>query len=338
MGRGVAKLLASKGANVIIVARDQKKLDDAIAYISVTAPVPPIHNEKDLIEFQTAAKSPSTQRFHTISADLSSASENERILIEAIAWNNGQSPDIVWTCVGVAKPSLFLDAPLETHRMHMEVNYWSTCYLAHTVLKSWLQPSSSQAKPSSDTEKKEQLPRHFIMTSSVVAFCGVAGYSPYSPSKSALRSLADTLRSELNLYNGSRLHASSPLYGSPETKIHIVLPGTITSPGFVEENKTKHPVTHLLEEGDPVQNEDEVAVASVNALENGSYMITTQMLSHAMRVSSLGGSPRNGLFGIRDMVFSWLTAIAWLFIGPDMESKVYQFGKKNGVMSGATKQ
>lgn len=35
MGRGVAKLLASKGANVIVVARDQKKLDDAIAYISV---------------------------------------------------------------------------------------------------------------------------------------------------------------------------------------------------------------------------------------------------------------------------------------------------------------
>jgi len=93
-----------------------------------------------------------------------------------------------------------------------------------------------------------------------------------------------------------------------------------------------------LEEGDPAQNEDEVAIASVKALERGSYMITTQILSHAMRVSSLGGSPRNGLFGIRDMVFSWVTAIAWLFIGPDMESKVYQYGKKNGVMSGATKQ
>jgi 3-dehydrosphinganine reductase len=38
MGRGVGKLLASKGANVIIVARDQKKLNEAIAYISVLTP------------------------------------------------------------------------------------------------------------------------------------------------------------------------------------------------------------------------------------------------------------------------------------------------------------
>jgi nucleoside-diphosphate-sugar epimerase len=36
MGRGVAKLLASKGANVVIVARDVTKLKKAIEYISVS--------------------------------------------------------------------------------------------------------------------------------------------------------------------------------------------------------------------------------------------------------------------------------------------------------------
>jgi 3-dehydrosphinganine reductase len=35
MGRGVAKLLAQKGANVVIVARDTKKLTEAYKYISV---------------------------------------------------------------------------------------------------------------------------------------------------------------------------------------------------------------------------------------------------------------------------------------------------------------
>lgn len=35
MGRGVAKLLAQKGAHVIIVARDIKKLEAALEYISV---------------------------------------------------------------------------------------------------------------------------------------------------------------------------------------------------------------------------------------------------------------------------------------------------------------
>ena len=35
MGRGLAKLLAQKGANVVIVARKQQKLSEALQYISV---------------------------------------------------------------------------------------------------------------------------------------------------------------------------------------------------------------------------------------------------------------------------------------------------------------
>lgn len=35
MGRGLAKLLAEKGANVVIVARNKQKLEDAMRYISV---------------------------------------------------------------------------------------------------------------------------------------------------------------------------------------------------------------------------------------------------------------------------------------------------------------
>jgi 3-dehydrosphinganine reductase len=112
-----------------------------------------------------------------------------------------------------------------------------------------------------------------------------------------------------------------------------VLPGNIASPGFEQENKTKHPVTHLLEEGDPSQTEDEVALAAVQGLEKGGYMVTTQFLGHAMRASMLGGSPRNGFLGIRDMLFSWATSVAWLFIGPDMERKVWKWGKENGVKS-----
>lgn len=35
MGRGLGKLLAQKGAHVVIVARNQKKLDEAVQYIAV---------------------------------------------------------------------------------------------------------------------------------------------------------------------------------------------------------------------------------------------------------------------------------------------------------------
>lgn len=39
MGRGLGKLLAQKGANVVIVARNAKKLEEALEYISVQLPI-----------------------------------------------------------------------------------------------------------------------------------------------------------------------------------------------------------------------------------------------------------------------------------------------------------
>lgn len=42
MGRGLGKLLAQKGAHVVIVARNKDKLDEALEYISVCSmPIKP---------------------------------------------------------------------------------------------------------------------------------------------------------------------------------------------------------------------------------------------------------------------------------------------------------
>lgn len=172
------------------------------------------------------------------------------------------------------------------------------------------------------------------MTSSVATFVGLAGYCPYSPAKSAMRSLADTLRSEMNLYNGYRRNpkpdASQPV-PDKDIKIHCIFPATIISPGLEQENKTKPAVTHQLEEGDPKQTEDEVAAAAVKGLEKGGFLISTQFLAEAMRVGALGGSARNGLLGLRDLVFGWVIGVVWLFVGPDLESKVWKYGKQKGL-------
>ncbi|GME31655.1 hypothetical protein GTA08_BOTSDO04942 [Neofusicoccum parvum] len=306
MGRGLAKLLAQKGANVVIVARDTKKLESAIEYIS-------------------GAKTKSSQRFHYISADLTKPEENNRVLAEVAAWNNNQPPDIVWANAGMSIPRLFLDAPVEELRQQMDINYFSAAYLAQSTLRAWTTP----ATPADSSTARSMLPRHFIITSSSAAFVGVAGYAPYSPAKAALRNLADALRQEVQIYNGGRHHSSgSP---NPEIKIHIVCPGTILSPGHTNEQTTKHPVTTLLEDGDPEQNEDEVAVAAVKELEKGYYLIATNLLAKAMRASALCGSPRNNWF--IDTVFSWVTSVAWLFIQPDLEGKAWKWGKQNGAPS-----
>jgi len=307
MGRGLAKIFSQKGANVLLVARDVKKLESAIEYI------------------RNVAKIPANQRFHYISADVTNPSESSRIIHEATAWNNGLPPDIVWANAGAASPSLFLDASIETLRSQMDLNYWAAAYLARATLQAWLVVAGPAVVP-----PKSMDTRHFIMTSSTIAFCGLAGYAPYAPGKAALRSLHDCLRSELNLYKGAN-GASATSSKVPKVKIHTVFPGTILTAGYEVENETKHPVTSLLEEADAgsAQTEDQVAAAAIAELEKGRSIVTTSVLGAAMRASSMQSSPRDRWFV--DTVFSWLTSLVWIFVAKDLEGKVWNWGKKNGL-------
>jgi 3-dehydrosphinganine reductase len=245
------------------------------------------------------------------------------MLKEATAWNNGNSPDIIWANAGSAHPTLFAETPVEILRSQMDIDYWAAAYLAHETVKLWTQDDTT---PETNKVTTRPPPRHFIITSSVIAFIGMAGYTPYGPAKSALRSLADTLRSELQLYNG----ANAANLSRPKLMNHIVFPMGIISPGLEAENALKHPVTIMLEEDDQPQSEDEVAAASIAGLERGEFQVTTNWLGHLMRSSTMGGSPRNGL-GVLDTVTSWVGSIVWLFVGPDMEKKVFNYGKKHGV-------
>lgn len=231
----------------------------------------------------------------------------------------------MWANAGMSIPRLILDAPVEELRQQMDINYFATVYLAQSVLRAWIKHTA----PAEASTKQAPLPRHFIMTSSSAAFVGVAGYGTYSPAKAALRNFADSLRQEVQIYNGGRFHSSgSP---DPEIKVHCVCPGTITSPGHEYEQSVKHPVTMILEEGDPAQTEDEVASAAVKELEKGYYLIATNYLAKVMRAGTLTGSPRNNWFV--DTVLSWVTNVAWLFVQPDLENKVWKYGKQHGAPS-----
>jgi 3-dehydrosphinganine reductase len=160
---------------------------------------------------------------------------------------------------------------------------------------------------------------------------GVAGYAPYGPAKTALRGLCDSLRSEVLLYNGARRSSkTNKVTPAPfDVNIHCIFPGTIKTPGLEKENKTKHPVTHALEDSDPEQTELEAATAAVQGLESGNYFTATNWLGELMRISSLGGSPRDNI--LKDTLGQWLTSLVWLFVAPDLDSKVWSWGKKEGM-------
>lgn len=292
MGKAVGRLLAEKGANVIIVARNAEKLEEALKYIS------------------ERASNPSSQRFHCISADLTDPTEAARILSETTAWNNNEPPDILWCCAGSSHPGLFIDVPIEVLKEQMESNYFSSAYVAHAAVQSWVNHFRSSPEP-------KQPAKHIIFTSSVLAFLPLVGYGPYTPPKIALRALSDTLSQELLLY--------APL---APIRTHTVFPGTIFSEGYEKENLIKPAITKKLEESDGGQTPEQVAAASVKGLERGEELITTNgILGVAMKSGVLGGSRRNGC-GIVDTVMGWLVMIVMVFVRRDMDGKVKTWGKE----------
>ena len=198
----------------------------------------------------------------------------------------------------------------------MDSNYFSAATMAHAALRSWLVPSpSTPSAPSSPASN--QPVNHIIFTSSVVAFYPLAGYGPYSPSKSALRALSDTLSQELQLY---------PSPPHPVVKTHTLFPATIFSPSLAVENAIKPAVTKILEEGDDGQTPDEVARRCIGALERGEELVTTSWLGWAMRVGSLGASSGRGML---DVVGGAIVGVIMPFIRRDMDGTVRKWGREN---------
>jgi 3-dehydrosphinganine reductase len=193
---------------------------------------------------------------------------------------------------------------MKSMRHHMDVNYWGTAEMAHAIMREWLDVS----KP---VEKEA---KHLIMTGSICASYSPPGYTPYTPSKYAMRGLAECIQQEVLLY-------------PQNVQVHLLLPGTILSPGNVRENENKPEITKIIEKDDPKQTPDEVAALSIKGLEAGQHNITVNFLGHLMKWSSFGGSPKNSFL---DVFGTFLATIVWIFARPILDSQIKGHGKKHG--------
>jgi 3-dehydrosphinganine reductase len=101
---------------------------------------------------------------------------------------------------------------------------------------------------------KQKRPGRLALVSSTVGYMSFLGWASYAPGKQALRGswafplpvgptdgimagLADTLQSELMLY--------------PGISVHIYFPGSILTPGFEEEQKSKPQITKEIDGARP---------------------------------------------------------------------------------------
>ncbi|KAG5513385.1 hypothetical protein PMAC_001448 [Pneumocystis sp. 'macacae'] len=275
VGKALAIICTRKGANVCIVARNKQILNET------------------LLEMESV-RCNSDQKLQAISADLTIASEAKRALDESYE----NSPDIVFCA---AQPGFFVNLSPQQIEDGVKVNYLTAAYTAHAALRKMIcKPLSSNASP-----------RRIIFCSSVLAFLGMAGYSQYSPTKSALRCLTDTLRQEGILYG---------------VKVHCAFLATVYTPGFEREQLTKPELTKELEGADQGQTPETVASRLIKNLEKGRFFITTEIIGDLLKNNMRGPTPRNNI--ITDTIYGYIASIVFPFVRMNHDRIVRKYLKK----------
>ncbi len=236
IGKATAKRLAEQGAHISIIARTPANLETAKAELE-------------------AVRVKSSQRIMAIPADVAERSQATQAIETAMAELG--PPDVLITCAGTAQPGYFSELPLEIFEQTMAVNYFGTLYSIKAALPAM--------------EKRRQ--GHLVLVSSGAGLIGLFGYTPYSPTKFAVRGLAESLRGELKPYG---------------IGVSIVYPPDTDTPQLVAENRTKPPETKRITAGANLLSADQVARAIVRGLEKRTWLITPGLeMSLLARLHSL---------------------------------------------------
>jgi 3-dehydrosphinganine reductase len=167
--------------------------------------------------------------------------------------------DVLVCCAGYALPGYFEELPIDEFERHVRVNYLGAVHAIRAVT------------PAMRTRRSG----HVLVTSSTAGIVGVFGYSAYSPTKFAVRGLAEVLRAELV---------------RDRIRVGIIYPPDTQTPGFDRENLTKPPETAALSEAISPISAEKMADRIISGIERDRFQIfadpTTALLA---RTSGLIG-------------------------------------------------
>jgi len=159
--------------------------------------------------------------------------------------------DILVTAAGGAHPGYFEQLDDAVFREQLEVDYLGSVRAARAVVPSM----------------QERRRGHLVFVSSTAALVGVFGYTAYAPAKAAVRSFAETLRSELVPYS---------------VVVSCVYPPDTRTPGYDRENELKPEETAVISDAIKPRDADEIARAIVHGIERNRLVITADFQTAAL--------------------------------------------------------
>ncbi|NXW02754.1 KDSR reductase, partial [Fregetta grallaria] len=189
---GIGKCIAiecyKQGAFITLIARDENKL---------------LQTKKEIEKYSVNDK----QVVLCISVDVSKDYEQVENVLKQAQEKLGPV-DMLVNCAGTSVTGKFEDIEVNSFERLMAVNYLGSVYPSRAVIATM----------------KERRMGRIVFVSSQAGQLGLFGYTAYSPTKFALRGLAEALQMEVKPYN---------IY------ITVAYPPDTDTPGFAEESKTK---------------------------------------------------------------------------------------------------
>lgn len=222
IGKSIALLFVGQGAHVSIFARTASRLEEARRELEAARIFP-------------------EQRIASFAVDVSQHVQITTTIGTAIEQLG--APEVLVTSAGIAQPGYFDELPTEVFEQTMAINYFGTLYCIQAVLPFM----------------KRQRRGHIALVSSGAGLIGVFGYTPYSPTKFALRGLAESLRGEMQRYG---IHVS------------IAYPPDTDTPQLAQENKTKPWETKIITGTAKMWGAEDVARIIVRDIERKRFTIT----------------------------------------------------------------
>uniref|UniRef100_A0A0W0FBR0 3-dehydrosphinganine reductase n=1 Tax=Moniliophthora roreri TaxID=221103 RepID=A0A0W0FBR0_MONRR len=263
LGLSVAILMVQKGAHVSIVARNQANLDKALGIL-------------------TGHRVSPEQKVNAYSFDLSTATGSTKALDAVCEPFEGRAPDTVLCLAGMGRPKFFVEMTEEDLVQGMNGAYWVQAWTAWAATKMMVRQN-----------RKGKI----AFVSSTLGFMTFVGHASYSPGKHALRALADTLQSELMLY---------------DVDVHIFFPPTMVTESWLEELKTKPAITHEIEGPDAGVTTEYAGLTLYKGIRNGEHHIAADWITKLFRSSTRGAAPRtNTLMDVCLDIVSWVAIPVW---------------------------
>ncbi|KAF5582778.1 short chain dehydrogenase [Fusarium pseudocircinatum] len=290
LGRITAIEVAKQGPSVVVLARNSKTLKEAKGEIM-------------------AARRSEDQTVHTIAVDLS----DHAALRNAMSEHNA-TPDMLICSVGGATPEqigFLADLAPEALATCFSSNYHASLFITQWCVQRWVQ----QPGPSRT--------RRLVYIASGAAFVTLPGYAAYTPPKTTVRVLVDTLHQELLLYGDEKMY-----------HVHTAFPGAFITDSFIQEQATKPELLKNMEglnyrDGEDllksVQSAEEIASKIFKGIRKGKYIITMDLTTDLTLNNMRGPNPRDK--PLYDVFMSFVGLCAFPFVRWRFDRITVQYGR-----------